>query len=77
VTAGGTAQIREVKSGSSYLAQHDLRAHVGLGRATTIDRLEIRWPAGGTEIIRDVPANLVLTIVEGKGVTERVPFIRP
>jgi enediyne biosynthesis protein E4 len=80
VTAGGKTQIREVKSGSSYLAQHDLRVHVGLGLAAAVDRLEIRWPAGGaggTEVLRDIPANHILTIVEGKGVTNRVPFVRP
>jgi enediyne biosynthesis protein E4 len=77
VTVGGKTQIREVKSGSSYLAQNDLRAHVGLGLATAVERVEIRWPAGGTEILRDLPVNHILTIVEGKGVTNRVPFVRP
>jgi hypothetical protein len=76
VTAGVNTQLREVKSGSSYLAQHDLRVHVGLGRAASVDRVEIRWPAGGTDVLRDLPANQILTIVEGKGVTERVPFVR-
>ena len=55
VTAGGRTQVREIKSGSSYLGQNDLRAHVGLGEAARVDRIDVRWPAGQTESIRDVP----------------------
>jgi hypothetical protein len=75
LTLDQTTQIREVKSGSSYLAQHDLRVHVGLGRATVVDRLEIQWPAGTKEVLRRLPANSILTIVEGKGLTDRTPFV--
>lgn len=74
VTAGSTTQVREVKAGSSYLAQNDLRVHVGVGRAARIDRLEIRWPAGEVEVVEDVPINHIVTIVEGKGITGRTPF---
>ena len=51
VTAGSATQVREVKAGSSYLGQNDLRVHVGLGKATRIDRLEVRWPNGQNEIV--------------------------
>jgi hypothetical protein len=44
VTAGGRTQVREVKSGSSYLGQNDIRAHFGLGDAARVDRLQVRWP---------------------------------
>jgi hypothetical protein len=74
VTTGGRAQIREVKSGSSYLGQNDLRAHVGLGDSTRIDRIDVRWPAGKTDTIRDVAANQIVTITEGQGITSRSPF---
>ena len=40
-------QMREVKSGSSYLGQNDLRVHFGLGDARRVDRMDIRWPADG------------------------------
>ena len=76
VTAGGRTQVREVKAGSSYLGQHDLRVHFGLGQATRIDRLEIRWPSGTTEVVADAAINQILTVVEGKGVIRRVPFVR-
>lgn len=74
LTTGGRKQVREVQSGSSYLAQHDLRAHFGLGAAPRAERLEIRWPSGATEVVADLPANHVITVREGEGVVGRVPF---
>ena len=77
ITAQGRTQMREVKSGSSYLGQNDLRVHFGLGDATRIERIDVRWPAGDVETIRDVASDQILTVTEGKGVTARVPFSRP
>ena len=74
VTAGGRAHVREVKSGSSYLGQADLRAHVGIGDATRIDRVEIRWLGGEVQRIDTPPVNQILTVEEGKGVTQATPF---
>jgi hypothetical protein len=76
VTAQGRAQMREVKSGSSYLGQNDLRAHFGLGAATRIEKIDIRWPTGDVETIRDVAADQIVTVTEGKGITGRVAFAR-
>jgi len=76
VTAGGRTQVREVKSGSSYLGQSDLRLHVGLGTAASIDRVEVRWPAGGVERIDKPPVNSIVTVQEGRGMTASVPFVR-
>jgi hypothetical protein len=76
-TVGATTQVREVKAGSSYLAQHDLRLHLGLGGATLIDRLEIRWPsASAPEVLTRVAAGQIVTVTEGKGITARTPFAR-
>ena len=44
ITAQGRTQMREVKSGSSYLGQNDLRIHFGVGEATRVERLDVRWP---------------------------------
>lgn len=74
LTTGGRRQLREVQSGSSYLAQNDLRAHFGLGAANRSERLEIRWPSGATEVVADLPANHVITVREGEGVVGRTPF---
>jgi hypothetical protein len=76
LTSGKTTQVREVKAGSSYLAQHDLRVHFGLGPSLRVDRLEIRWPGGARETVEGVTANQIVTIAEGKGVTARTPFVR-
>jgi hypothetical protein len=76
LTAGGTTQVREVKAGSSYLGQNDLRVHAGLGKAAKIDRLDVRWPNGQNEVIEGAAVNQILTVTEGKGITARTPFAR-
>ena len=76
LTAGGKTHVREVRAGSSYLGQHDLRVHFGLARATAIDRVEIRWPNGQMETVANVGVNQIVTIAEGKGVTGIVAMKR-
>ena len=76
-TVGTAMQVREVKAGSSYLAQHDLRVLFGLGAAKQIDRLEIRWPNSPMlEVLTGIPAGQIVTVTEGKGITARTPFAR-
>ena len=70
----GKTLVREVKAGSSYLAQNDLRVHFGLGNAAKADRLEIRWPGGTVEVIENIEANGVVTVRQGDGVIRSVPF---
>jgi hypothetical protein len=77
LTSGARTQIREVKAGSSYLGQNDLRQHFGLGAATHADRLQVRWPNGRRDTIEDVPANQIITIREGEGIVATTPFVRP
>ena len=74
LTVGGTALIREVKAGSSYLSQSDLRVHLGMGNSSRAERLEIRWPSGQVDTFEDIEANQLLTVTEGKGITDRVPL---
>src|SRR5205085_6876519 len=73
---GSVVQTEEVRSGGSYLSQNDLRVHFGLGKYAKIDLLEIRWPDGRVEQIKDVGADKFYSILEGEGT---VPFerIRP
>ena len=73
-TVGGRIQVREVKAGSSYLGQGDTRVHVGLGGARGVDRLEVRWPTGVTEVVGAVGGGQVVTVTEGLGITARMPF---
>jgi hypothetical protein len=57
-------QIDEVRSGGSYLSQNDFRLHFGLSSAETAD-VEVRWPSGGSDVLRGVKSNQVLRVVEG------------
>ena len=76
LTAGGRRQMREVQSGSSYLAQNDLRAHFGLGGAERAERLELRWPDGSNEVVENLPANHLVVVSQGKGIVSRAPLAR-
>jgi hypothetical protein len=71
--ANGRVVLREVKGGSSYLGQNDLRQHIGLGASARLEKVEIRWPNGTVETIADVAAGQQVTVTEGKGVTARTP----
>ena len=57
-------QVDEVRAGSSYLSQHDTRLHFGLGAAAAVGTLEIRWPGGGVQTLKDVKADQILTVTE-------------
>ncbi|MGE0133364.1 MAG: CRTAC1 family protein [Blastocatellales bacterium] len=64
--AGGLTQIDEVHAGDSYISHSDWRLHFGLGDATTIDEITIRWPSGAVEKLTKVKADQVVRIVERK-----------
>ena len=64
VISGGLTQIREVKSGSGYLSQNDLRLHFGLGEVTRVDTLTVRWTCGKVQTLQDVKTNQVIVITE-------------
>jgi enediyne biosynthesis protein E4 len=68
-SANGTKRSRYKTSGGSYLSAHDMREVLGLGAATKLEWIEIKWPppSGRVERIADVPIDRYVTIVEGKG----------
>lgn len=68
IIAGGVTQTGEVHSGGSYLSQSDLRLHFGLGSSTKIDSVEIRWPSGAVETIRNLAADQFYSVLEGNGI---------
>lgn len=68
VVAGGMTQTDEVHSGGSYLSQNDLRLHFGLGSATKIDSVEIRWPSGAVDHIGPLAADQFYSVLEGHGI---------
>ena len=77
VKAAGITQFSEVKGGSGYISQNDLRQHFGFGKTAKIDEVTVRWPNGQNETIRDVPADFIYTIVEGQGIKEKVALPSP
>ena len=68
VTAGDLVQTHAVVSGGSYLSQNDLRIHVGLGSSKRIDKVEISWPAGTTEVLTDLNVDHIYDVKEGEGI---------
>jgi hypothetical protein len=67
-------QIDEVRSGGSYISQNDLRIHFGLGKAGKVDLLEIRWPSGQIDTLKDVRANQQIFVKEGEGIVRTMQF---
>jgi len=67
-------QIDEVRSGGSYISQNDLRVHFGLGKAAKVDVLEIRWPSGQVDTLKDVKPNQLIYVREGEGIVRSVRF---
>jgi hypothetical protein len=66
--AAGHQQLQEVRSGGSYISQSDFRLHFGVGPATEIDTLQIRWPSGLQQELKSIQANKIITIKEGTGI---------
>ncbi len=62
---GVRRQIDEVRSGGSFFSQNDFRVHFGLGDASRIDQLEIRWPSGAVQILRSCEADQIIHVKEG------------
>jgi enediyne biosynthesis protein E4 len=72
VKAGTLVQFSEVRGGASYISQNDLRLHFGLAANDKMNEVSIRWPNGETEVLHDVPADFIYTVVEGSGVQQKV-----
>jgi enediyne biosynthesis protein E4 len=70
---GTKRQAREVMAQSSYMSCDDPRLHFGLGTETRAT-LEIRWPNGGTEVIKDVEADQLVVVKEGSGIIRHDKF---
>jgi hypothetical protein len=72
-------QIDEVRSGGGYFSQSDLRVHFGLGKADRVTLLEIRWPSGQVDSVKDVRPNQVIFVREGEGIirTQQFDTVKP
>ena len=69
-TAGGVKRSRLKTSGGSYLASHDPREILGLGKADKLESLEIKWPSGKVDKLTNLPINQYIKITEGEGVAK-------
>jgi len=66
ITAEGKTQIAQKKSSVGYLSQGDHRIHFGLGNAQRVELIEIIWPSGIKQQIKNVEAGQILTITESE-----------
>jgi len=67
VKIGDRVLVDEVRSGSSYDSNNDMRVHFGLGAAAKLEWLEVRWPSGLTERFANVRIDAVNRLKEGSG----------
>ncbi len=67
LTAGGLKQMHEINGANGYAGQSMSRAHFGIGKAATVDSVEIRWPNGLIEKVSGVAVNKINKVTEGKG----------
>jgi len=75
--AGTRVFVNEVRSGSSYISNSDMRIHFGLGLATKVDSVEVRWPSGINERFEGVPIDQITTLKEGSGKHVLSPPVSP
>lgn len=73
---GPHSQIDEVRSGGSYMSQNDLRVHFGLGKAEKVGLLEVQWPSGAVDSLKDLAANQLIYVKEGQGIIRTMRFDR-
>lgn len=66
LTTADGRQTDQVTGGGSYLSAGDPRAHFGLGEASRVEEIRIRWPSGKEEVLKEIPANRILQVTEGR-----------
>ncbi len=69
LTAGPLVSYDQAMGGLSYCSAQDPRILFGLGSQPKVDALEILWPSGEQQVLRDIPADQYITVEEGKGIT--------
>jgi len=72
VQAGGRLHVDEVRSGSSFDSNNDMRVHFGLGKVAKIDWIEIRWPSGLMERFEGLALDKIHVLKEGSGKASEV-----
>jgi ASPIC and UnbV./FG-GAP repeat. len=67
-------QIDEVRSGGGYFSQNDLRIHFGLGKTDNVDLLEVHWPSGQIDTLKNIKPNQLIFVKEGEGIVRSTKF---
>jgi len=67
VKTGRRTLVDEVRSGSSYISDSDMRVHFGLGSASKIEWVQVRWPSRLVERFENLPVDAIHTLREGSG----------
>ena len=67
IETAGRAQFREVMPNQGYCSSNDPRVHFGLGNASTVERVTVRWPTAGEEAFGPFEAGHLHIIREGAG----------
>ena len=67
VKVGSRILVDEVRSGSSFISNNDMRVHFGLGTGTNVDSVEVRWQSGSTEAFAKVSVDRFNELKEGTG----------
>jgi hypothetical protein len=73
LTADGRTQVDEAKGGGSYQSAHDPRSHFGLGASERVELIEVRWPSGVVQRVRNAAANRVVTVKEEASASRNGP----
>jgi hypothetical protein len=60
----GLSQSGICSTASSYQSASDSRVHFGLAGAKTVRRVEVRWPSGAVQVLKEIAADRILEIVE-------------
>jgi hypothetical protein len=75
LSAGGKSYLREVNGGNGYSSQSTTRLHFGVGSASSVERVELRWPSGLVQTLSPEQTaaliNKMTYIREGEGVVQR------
>jgi len=77
VKAGSQTLVDEVRSGSSYISNSDMRVHFGLGKTEKIEWVEIRWPSGLTERFTNLAVDQIHTVKESSGTSAEPDTEKP
>jgi hypothetical protein len=66
VTTSEGVQFNHATTAVGYSSSSDKRVHFGLGKAAVIDKIELSWPTGVKQVLSNVKADQILTVVEGR-----------